>query len=264
VLRQLYAMNPPYANSQPSTTPVHPVTGRHPRWYRGPIVRGMRIGLCVISRRARGVRSWAYVLLAGTSAVLLAGCGSGAQATAGEPSGTFAMKVIHASFPAAQSIARPTSFELAVQNTGTHTVPSVAVTVDSFDYSSNYAELADNRRPIWVVERGPGAIAKLPVESQEVSIPGGGQTAYVNTWALGALAPGKTREFTWHVTPVKAGSYTVHYTVAAGLAGNAKARLASGAPVQGQFAVNIKPAPALTHVNPNTGRVETGQFPASP
>jgi hypothetical protein len=86
----------------------------------------------------------------------------------------------------------------------------------------------------------------------------------VNTWALGALAPGKTREFTWQVVPVKSGSYTVHYTIAAGLAGNAKARLASGAPVQGQFAVNINSAPALTHVNPSTGHVETGAFPASP
>ena len=205
MLRQLYAMNPPYANSQPSTTPVHPVTGRHPRWYRGPIVRGMRIGLCVISRRARGVRSWAYVLLAGTSAVLARGVWRRSAGHCRRTFGHVRDEGVHASFPAAQSIARPTSFELAVQNTGTHTVPSVAVTVDSFDYSSNYAELADNKRPIWVVERGPGAIAKPPVESQEVSIPGGGQTAYVNTWALGALAPGKTREFTWHVTPVKAG-----------------------------------------------------------
>jgi hypothetical protein len=255
-------MNPRYANSRPSTTPAHTVTERHPRWYRGTIVRGMRIGSCVVSRRARGRA--ALALLAAASAALVAGCGGGSKATADEPSGTFAMKVVHASFPAAQSIARPTSFELAVQNTGTHTVPSVAVTVDSFDYSSNYAELADNKRPIWVVERGPGATAKPPVESQEISVPGGGQTAYVDTWALGALAPGKTRDFTWQVMPVKAGSYTVHYTVAAGLAGNAKARLASGDPVQGQFAVNIKPAPALTHVNPDTGRVEAGQFPATP
>jgi hypothetical protein len=261
VLGQLYAMNPAYANSRPSTTPVQTMTERHPRWYRGRIVRGMRIGLGGVSRRARGR---ALMLSAGAVALLVAGCGGGSKATTGEPTGTFTMKVVHASFPTKQSIARPTSFELAVENTGTHTVPSVAVTVDSFDYDSNYAELAAARRPIWVVERGPGAIAKAPVESQEVSLPGGGQTAYVNTWALGALAPGKTRDFNWKVTPVKAGSYTVHYSVAAGLAGNAKARLASGAPVQGQFAVDIKSAPALTHVNPSTGHVETGAFPASP
>jgi hypothetical protein len=196
--------------------------------------------------------------------VLAAGCGAGARMDAGEPTGTYAMKIIHASFPTTQSISRPTSLELEVQNSGTRTVPNVAVTVNSFNYASNYPELADNKRPVWVIERGPGAIASPPVNSQEVSMPGGGQTAYVNTWALGALAPGKTRTFTWHVVPVKAGTHTVHYSVAAGLAGKAKARLTSGAPVEGQFAVNIAPAPTLTHVNPDTGRVEVGQFPATP
>ncbi|HLM85394.1 MAG TPA: hypothetical protein VK272_04310 [Solirubrobacteraceae bacterium] len=197
-------------------------------------------------------------------AVLLAACGGGARQDASEPSGTFAMKVLHASFPTAQSIARQTSFELEVENAGTRTVPNVAVTVDSFDYTSHYPELAVNKRPVWAIERGPGAIAEPPVESAEVSPPGGGQTNYVNTWALGALAPGKTRTFVWHVVPVKSGSYTVHYTVAPGLSGKAKGRLTSGEPVKGQFAVNIAPAPKVTHVNPNTGRVEVGQIPSSP
>jgi hypothetical protein len=198
------------------------------------------------------------------SAVLAAGCGGGSRQDAGEPAGTFAMKVVRASFPTAQSIARPASFELEVRNTGARAVPNVAVTVDSFDYSSHYPGLAADKRPVWVIERGPGAIAKPPVNTQEVSVPGGGQTAYVNTWALGALAPGKTRSFTWRVVPVKAGAYTVHYTVAAGLAGKANARLASGTPLQGQFAVDIAPAPSLKHVNPATGRVESGELPTSP
>lgn len=204
------------------------------------------------------------VFLALASALLAAGCGGGARMDAGEPSGTYAVKILHASFPTRQAIARPTSFELEVENTGAHTVPSVAVTVDSFDYASNYPELAADKRPVWAIERGPGAIASPPVSTQEVSLPGGAQTAYVNTWALGALAPGKTRTFVWHVVPVKAGTYTVHYSVAAGLAGKAKARLASGAPAAGQFAVDIAPAPELTHVNPATGHIEGGEFPATP
>jgi hypothetical protein len=204
------------------------------------------------------------VLLALASALLAAGCGGGARMDAGEPSGTYAVKILHASFPTRQAIARPTSFELEVENTGAHTVPSIAVTVDSFDYASNYPELAADKRPVWAIERGPGAIASPPVSTQEVSLPGGAQTAYVNTWALGALAPGKTRTFVWHVVPVKAGAYTVHYSVAAGLAGKAKARLASGAPAAGQFAVDIAPAPELTHVNPASGRIEGGEFPATP
>jgi len=206
----------------------------------------------------------ASLLAAAAGALALAGCGSGAQQDAGEPAGTFAMQVTHASFPAAQSIARQTRLVLPVRNTGTHTVPNVAVTIDSFDYTSNYPQLAADKRPVWVIERGPGAVASPPVESEEVSPPGGGQTAYVNTWALGALAPGETRTFIWRVVPIKAGAYTVRYTVAAGLAGKAKARLASGGLVQGQFTADIAPAPKLTHVNPATGRVEVGQFPASP
>jgi hypothetical protein len=204
------------------------------------------------------------VVLALASALLTAGCGGGGGLDAGEPSGTYAVKVVHASFPTRQAIARPTSFELEVENAGAHTVPNVAVTVDSFDYASNYSELAADKRPVWAIERGPGAIASPPVSTQEVSLPGGAQTAYVNTWALGALAPGKTRTFVWHVVPVKAGTYTVHYSVAAGLAGKAKARLASGAPAAGRFAVDIAPAPQLTHVNPATGRIEGGEFPATP
>jgi hypothetical protein len=204
------------------------------------------------------------VLAVAAGALLLGGCGSGSRQDAGERAGTFAMQVVHPSFPAAQSIARQTRFVLPVRNTGSHTVPNVAVTIDSFDYTSTYPGLSDDKRPVWAIEQGPGAVASLPVESQEVSPPGGGQTAYVNTWALGALAPGKTRTFVWRVVPVKSGTYTVHYTVAAGLSGKAKAQLTSGGLVQGQFTAEIASAPKLKHVNPNTGQVEVGQFPFSP
>jgi hypothetical protein len=221
-----------------------------------------------VPRRARYVHLRAprasLGLAAAGCALLLAGCGGGSRQDASEPAGTFAMRILHASFPTAQAIARPASFVLPVRNTGAHTVPNVAVTIDSFDYTSTYPGLAADKRPVWVIERGPGAIASPPVESEQVSPPGGGQTAYVNTWALGALAPGATRTFVWHVVPVKAGAYTVHYTIAAALAGKAKASLSTGGPVQGQFAVYIKPAPAPTHVNPKTGRVEVGQYPVTP
>ncbi len=132
---------------------------------------------------------------------------------------------------------------IEVQNTGEHAIPNVAVTVDSFNYASNYAKLAANKRPIWVIEQGPGTPAKPPVSTQEVSNPGGGQTAYLNTWALGRLAAKKTARFTWRVVAVKSGSYTVHYSVAAGLAGRAKAQLASGGPAAGHFTIQIAGAP---------------------
>jgi hypothetical protein len=209
------------------------------------------------------MRSLAGIAIA-ACAVLVAGCGGGSQQDAHEPQGSFEMKILRASFPSKQAIARPAQLELQVRNTGTHTVPNVAVTVDSFNYADTTAELAANKRPIWAIEEGPGTPAHSPVESQEVSIPGGGQTAYVNTWALGSLAAGATQTFRWKVVPVKAGRHTVSFAIAAGLAGKATAVLHSGGAVHGQFTVNIAPAPPTMHVDPKTGKLVPGAFPALP
>jgi hypothetical protein len=78
---------------------------------------------------------------------------------------------------------------------------------------------------------------------------------------LGSLAPGAYKSFVWRVTPVKAGVHTVDYTVAAGLSGNARARLAGGAPATGKFVVAVAPAPPATHVDPQTGQVVPGPLP---
>jgi hypothetical protein len=201
------------------------------------------------------------VLLVGACAALaLTGCGGGTRQDAGEPDKTFTVAVVHSSFPAKQAVARAETMTLDIRNTSTATIPNIAVTVDSFEYVSDYPDLAANKRPIWVIETGPGIVPKLPVESVAVSPPGSGETAYVNTWALGPLAPNDTRTFAWHVTPVKPGVHTVHYTIAAGLAGRSRARLADGAIPHGHFTVAIAPKPPATHVNPNTGQVEPGPY----
>ena len=192
--------------------------------------------------------------------VLAAGCGGGSEATAGEPSKTFDLEIIRASFPAKQSIAKHERVLLTVRNRSSETIPNLVATVDSFNYASNYPELAANKRPIWVVERGPGTPAKTPVQTQEVSIPGGGQTAYVNAWALGPLPAHHTETFIWVVVPVKSGAYKVRYAFSAGLAGKAKARLAGGGPAAGRFNVVIAPKPPVTHVDPKTGAVVPGPY----
>ena len=199
-----------------------------------------------------------------TSALLAGGCGGGASQNAHEPKSTSTITVLHASFPRLQSIARLTNLELLVRNTGLTTAPNVAVTIDSFNYAEKFPELADTQRPVWVIQRGPGVIPANPVRSQVVSPPGGGQTNYVNTWALGPLAPGTTRLFRWQVVPVKSGLHTVHYRVAAGLAGNAQAVDSSGAPVQGEFKVFVTKAPPPRHVDPATGKVVPGRYPVAP
>jgi hypothetical protein len=244
----------------------------HARWYLGAIVTGRRV-LAVVRRGAdsagadspsatlAAVRTMTAAVLAG---LLVGGCGGGARQDAREPKGTFTLDVVHSAFPLKQSIARPTALVLVLRNTSPRTAPSVAVTLDSFDYTEKYPELASDQRPVWIVEQGPGTVPSPPVQSAAVSPPGGGQTAYVNTWALGPVAPGGTQTFVWHVVPVKAGVHTVHFTVAAGLAGNAKAQLASGGPVQGSFTVYVAPVPPPRHVNPRTGQVVPGRYPLFP
>ena len=212
----------------------------------------------LIAGRSRPTRAAAIVGAFGLAAAL-AGCGGGSRQDAGEPSRSFEVKVLHASFPAQQSIARPERMELAVQNTGSRTVPNLAITVNSFDYRSNYPHLAARQRPVWVIEQGPGPVPDPPVQSQEVSQLGGGQTAYVNTWSLGALAAGATQTYVWKVVPVKSGSHTVQYSIAAGLAGKAKATLASGAAATGRFAVQIAGTPPSTHVEPD-GKIVAGTY----
>jgi hypothetical protein len=199
--------------------------------------------------------------LCGVSAVLLwSGCGE-AQRDAGESSGVYTVEVAGARFPARQAIAHDTTLEIDVRNAGSKTIPDVAVTLDSLSYQSEYPGLAARERPTWIVNQGPGPIAKPPVPTQTVNQPGGGVTAFVHTWALGALAPGATRAFVWHVTPVKAGTQTVHYTVAAGLDGRAKASLEGGGTPTGHFTVSIAGRPPKTHVNPETGRIAPGPTP---
>jgi hypothetical protein len=195
--------------------------------------------------------------------VLASGCGQ-ARRNAHEAKGLYTVEVVRARFPAKQAIARDTRLALVVRNAGTRTIPNVAVTLDSFYYTSTYPHLSVSKKPVWVVNTGPGTVPVRPVYTQEVNPPGGRETAFVNTWALGALAPGASRSFVWRVTPIKAGVHAVHYTVAAGLDGKAKARLAGGGQPAGTFVAQIAPKPPPTHVNAKTGRIAQGANPVSP
>jgi hypothetical protein len=198
-------------------------------------------------------------------AVLLAsGCGQGSRQDAHEPAGTFAVAIVKASFPARQAIATPSKLELQVRNTGARTAPNVAVTLDSLNYTDTAPDLGANKRPVWIVDQGPGTIPKRPAEGEAVAPPGSGQSAFVNTWTLGPLAPGRTQTFVWRVTPVRSGVHTVHFTIAAGVNGKAHAQLGNGSPPTGHFTVRVAPVPAATHVDPQTGQVVSGTFPSVP
>jgi len=187
--------------------------------------------------------------------VLVAGCGSGPRQDADEPSGSYKLEVAAAKFPASQSIAQDSRMIVTVRNDDTKAAPNVAVTVETdpskagqgtvaFGQRVNDSRLSDNERPVWIVNQGPP----------------GGDSAATNTWALGRLGAGETKTFTWKVTAVEPGSYTLRYRISPGLAG--KAKLASGGRTDGLFKVTIDDKPVPARVD-DDGNVVRGEAPGA-
>jgi hypothetical protein len=140
---------------------------------------------------------------------------------------------------------------IGVRNAGRRTVPEVAVTIETegatpgaaavaFAQRRDDPRLADQNRPVWVLDRGPH----------------GGTSAYAGTWSLGPLPAGRTKTFVWRLTAVKAGRHTVAYRVSAGLDG--RARLASGSDARGSFTVHVADAPVPARVS-DDGDVVRGE-----
>jgi hypothetical protein len=204
-----------------------------------------------VRREVRGSRK----VLLGTgvaalaAASLVAGCGGGERQDAHEPSGTFKVDVVKASFPERQRLADSAVMRVVVRNADSRTIPDIAVTVTSddagggagFTTRTDAPGQSDPTRQLWIVDRGPK----------------GGDTAYVSTWALGALRAGQTRSFVWHVTPTVPGSHTLRYRVVAGLNGKARAALAGGGEPSGTFRVTVSSKPSAATVDPATGKVVT-------
>jgi len=196
------------------------------------------------------------------AAVGVSACG-GSRQDVNEPKGNFAVAVSKAAFPTSQRLAEHTHLVIAVQNTGTKTIPNVAVTITnpSGDAAQSFSEflsqseanslgLASRSRPVWIVDQPPGPCGY----SCKSGGPGGAVTAYTDTWALGALKPGATATFDWAVTAVQPGRWDVQYEVAAGLNGKARALLSGGSAPMGRFHVTISTKPAQTYVN-NAGQI---------
>lgn len=189
---------------------------------------------------------------AAVALTLAAGCGDSGDGDV-EQAASYRVAVPTPSFPARQRLAQHVELRIAVRNDGRQTIPNVAVTldtaggeagVDAFASRSDTPGLASRSRPIWIVDEGPR----------------NGDTAYGNTWSLGSVRPNRTRTFTWHVVPVRAGRYELRYRLFGSTTGRSTLRLANGAAPHGSLAVQVLGKPAAVRVAPD-GRIVTA--PAS-
>lgn len=177
-------------------------------------------------------------------AALLAACGGGdSSAAPEEASGKFQVKVTEAEFPTLQRLGQTTVLHLGIRNTGDRTVPNLLVSFtikgqrgeDSslpFGVSDPQPELAQPDRPVWVLA---ATYPKLDGSSD----PGGASTSSPKTFAFGPLKPGETTAAIWKLSAVRAGKFTLVYSVGAGLGGAAQAETDNGVSPGGSFSTEV-------------------------
>jgi hypothetical protein len=182
-------------------------------------------------------------------ALALGGCGESDEPQA-EQSITYSVAIPARSFPARQRLAQRVQLRLDVRNEGNRTIPNVAATiatgtdgaaVEAFGAPIEGKGLSSHSRPVWIVDEGPGS----------------GDTAYTNTWALGAIEPDETRSFTWSVVPVRAGRYTLRWNLTGSTTGRSPLRLVDGGAARGSFEVRVSGKPPQVRVTPD-GRIVSG------
>jgi hypothetical protein len=197
--------------------------------------------------------------------VALAACGGDEESQAdNEPVGEFPVEVSSATFPARQRLGETSDLVLEVENAGDETIPDLAITLwtgdekadGPFNLRSEQEGLADPNRPVWILENDYPKLLTDDIDPAELDDEptAGAETAAVNTYAFGPVAPGDSLSAVWRVTAVEGGTYTVHYEVAGGIDGNAKAVTADGSPVEGEFVATISTKPPNTRVT-DSGKV---------
>jgi hypothetical protein len=214
-----------------------------------------------------------------TVAVGLTACGGGQRQDVTEPSGNFPVQVTKAKFPNHQRLAEFSYLQLEIKNAGSEAIPDLAVTINtvaegqrnlkspatstgsgqgSFNIRVDEPNLASPFRPVWIVEEHyPKLITSgYTLKNLEKAPTAGAAAAQTDTFQFGAVKPDESKDIAWRVTPVRAGTYTVHYEVAASLTGKSKAVTPDGSPVKGEFVVTISSKPPQTCVT-GSGKVVT-------
>jgi hypothetical protein len=219
--------------------------------------------------KTAAARAGAWLLV--TAATGLAACGGGQRQDVNEPSGKFPVRVTQARFPVHQKISGRTDLVLGIQNVGNKTLPDLAVTIftgntgepkaqGSFDVRLSDSTLANPSRPVWVLENEWPKLLGNGVTLANVNRAptAGAAAAQTDTFQFGPLKPDASKLIDWRVTPAMAGTYTVHYEVAAGLQGKAKAVTGHNEPVKGEFVVTISKKVPQTCVT-GSGKVVSGR-----
>ncbi len=233
-----------------------PGTGQGP-WYVPADLRGTGP-----NSRHTCLRATAIGVAALAVAALLAACGGGSSSDANQAGGTYKVAVLSAKFPTAQRLGETSQLRLKIRNAGSQTIPALTVTVSiagregqnsslPFGFRSPQPGLAQPDRPVWVLAMGYPKLAG-------VSAPGGAETANLKTFDFGPLKSGSSAEPIWKLSAVKAGSYTVLYTIGAGL-GTAKTKTAAGVAPGGSFATQISSVPPNTTVTDSGEVIEVGK-----
>jgi len=219
--------------------------------------------------RLRAIRARIAIALALFGAVVaLPACGGGGEPQDElEPSGEFPVEVTEAKFPTHQRLAETSDLLLSVRNIGDEQIPDLAVTIciddctadGSFSLRAEQPGLANPNRPVWILEQDYPKLVKPGVTAKELDDEptAGAEAAQTNTFSFGAMAPNDEIATAFRVTPVRGGTYTVNYEIAAGLTGKAKAVTADGSPVEGSFVVTISTKPPEATVSPS-GKVVIG------
>lgn len=194
-------------------------------------------------------------------AALLAACGGDESSSdSNEAAGTYDVRVTEAAFPSEQSLGQTSLLKLGVRNTGKKTVPTLAVTISvagklgeqsalPFGVHDPQEGLAQADRPVWV-------LAATYPRLLDSSDPGGASTANPKTFSFGPLKPGETTSAVWKLSAVREGKYTLTYSIAAGLSGEAKARTSGGVAPGGSFVSEISAVPPDVEVTDSGEVVE--------
>jgi hypothetical protein len=202
-------------------------------------------------------------VLAAALAVSIASCGGEASSDANEASGNFPVRVTEAEFPTSQRLGQTSLMHLGIRNAGEKKIPALTVTVSiagkegqsstiPFGIRDPQPDLAQPDRPVWVLS------ARYPRFAGS-SEPAGGETPNPRTYDFGPLKAGATTNLVWKLNAVKAGRYTLLYSIDAGLGGGAKATGPGGVRAGGSFVVRIDDAPYGTEVRPNGEVAPTGE-----